>query len=198
MKTLALLALGAAAIAIAAPANAATITYTFSGNFTGQLNGADFSVPAVFTAVGDTATLSQSGLTKYVNLSSVSALSGGVTYTLSTTTQFYLNGGNYAGLFFGSNGTGGGAFSGTGAGLAGYDAVSSLTTTPLTATFTGPVYFVTDKGPVTLSSFDNATFSASLAAVPEPAAWGLMIVGFGAIGGALRRRQRTNVSVRYA
>jgi hypothetical protein len=28
------------------------------------------------------------------------------------------------------------------------------------------------------------------AAVPEPAAWALMIAGFGAVGGALRRRQR--------
>lgn len=34
------------------------------------------------------------------------------------------------------------------------------------------------------------------ASVPEPATWGLMILGFGLIGGALRRRQK--VSVRYA
>lgn len=35
------------------------------------------------------------------------------------------------------------------------------------------------------------------AAVPEPATWGLMILGFGLVGGALRRR-RQKVSVRYA
>lgn len=34
-------------------------------------------------------------------------------------------------------------------------------------------------------------------AVPEPAAWAMMIGGFGAAGGALRRR-RANASVRYA
>jgi len=31
-------------------------------------------------------------------------------------------------------------------------------------------------------------------AVPEPASWALMLGGFGAIGGAMRRRQRTAVS----
>lgn len=34
-------------------------------------------------------------------------------------------------------------------------------------------------------------------AVPEPATWGLMILGFGAVGAAMRRR-KTSVSVRYA
>lgn len=33
--------------------------------------------------------------------------------------------------------------------------------------------------------------SVQVAAVPEPAAWTLMIAGFGAVGGALRRRRRT-------
>ncbi|WP_404711638.1 PEPxxWA-CTERM sorting domain-containing protein [Sphingomonas sp. MMS24-J13] len=28
-----------------------------------------------------------------------------------------------------------------------------------------------------------------MSAVPEPASWGLMIVGFGALGGAMRRRR---------
>ena len=197
MKSLTILALSTAALALSASANAATITYTFTGDFAGTINGNAFATPATFTAIGDTATLSQTGLTKYVNLSSVSALAGGSTFTLSTTTQFYLNGGNYAGLFFGSGGNGGGGFSGTGPGLAGYDAVSSLATTPLTATFTGPVSFNTDQGAVTLSSFDNASFSASLAgAVPEPASWALMLGGFGLMGVALRRRQR--VTVTYA
>lgn len=39
--------------------------------------------------------------------------------------------------------------------------------------------------------------SLSVAAVPEPAAWMMMIFGFGAIGGLLRRK-RTSASVRYA
>lgn len=38
----------------------------------------------------------------------------------------------------------------------------------------------------------------SVAGVPEPATWAFMILGFGAIGGALRSRRRTRVSVAYA
>ena len=38
--------------------------------------------------------------------------------------------------------------------------------------------------------------SITVAAVPEPAAWGLMVLGFGLAGAALRRRPR--VSLRYA
>lgn len=42
----------------------------------------------------------------------------------------------------------------------------------------------------------DLTFSATIAAVPEPASWLMMISGFGILGGAMRRR--TGVSVRYA
>ncbi len=35
---------------------------------------------------------------------------------------------------------------------------------------------------------------AATAAVPEPATWAMMIVGFGAVGGAMRQRKRINVS----
>lgn len=40
------------------------------------------------------------------------------------------------------------------------------------------------------------TLSAAVGAVPEPATWAMMILGFGAAGTALRRRRR--VSVRFA
>ena len=41
--------------------------------------------------------------------------------------------------------------------------------------------------------FDNLS-----AAVPEPAAWGMMILGFGLVGGALRRRPATKTTVKFA
>jgi len=42
-----------------------------------------------------------------------------------------------------------------------------------------------------------AFFYTPTSAVPEPATWAMMIIGFGAIGGAMRRR-RANVSLSYA
>ncbi|MFM6852519.1 MAG: PEPxxWA-CTERM sorting domain-containing protein [Sphingopyxis sp.] len=49
-------------------------------------------------------------------------------------------------------------------------------------------------------TIDNiATDVAAVAGgVPEPMTWGLMILGFGMIGGAMRRRARTQVRVAYA
>lgn len=38
----------------------------------------------------------------------------------------------------------------------------------------------------------------SLAGVPEPATWALMILGMGAVGGAMRRRQSVSAKVRFA
>ena len=54
--------------------------------------------------------------------------------------------------------------------------------------------------------FDSATaltYTVSInplsGAVPEPAAWGLMILGFGAIGAAMRRpRRRVSAGIRFA
>jgi PEP-CTERM motif len=43
------------------------------------------------------------------------------------------------------------------------------------------------------------TFTADAAgAVPEPATWGMMILGFGVIGGAMRRRAKVTTTVSYA
>lgn len=41
----------------------------------------------------------------------------------------------------------------------------------------------------------NASFSVSASGVPEPASWGMMLVGFGLMGAAVRHRKAT---VRYA
>jgi hypothetical protein len=46
------------------------------------------------------------------------------------------------------------------------------------------------------NSFEFDNLAASAAAVPEPAAWGMMILGFGLVGGAMRRRP--SVKVKFA
>lgn len=54
------------------------------------------------------------------------------------------------------------------------------------------------SGAIFASSGGNSfEFDNLAAAVPEPAAWGMMILGFGLVGGALRRRPSTKVKFAY-
>ena len=81
------------------------------------------------------------------------------------------------------------------------DAVAAFDPTlPRDVTFTGVRYvgtvnYTTPGVPIrdyNLPSFqvagETVTVSGAAAAVPEPASWALMVVGFGVVGGALRRR----------
>lgn len=67
----------------------------------------------------------------------------------------------------------------------------------------GRVTYFAGSGPrissVTFGSTSNSFEFDNLAigAVPEPATWGMMILGFGLVGAAVRRR-RTNLNVTYA
>jgi hypothetical protein len=75
----------------------------------------------------------------------------------------------------------------------------SLTLTPVSGGFSGHFDFAggtpetTDRGYVSAGVFtptDSDFFlPARLLGVPEPATWAMMIVGFGLVGGALRRRR---------
>ena len=66
---------------------------------------------------------------------------------------------------------------------AGTHVLSLQATRPFTTGSPNPLY-----GRTPFQYFDN--ISATQGAVPEPATWGLMIMGFGLAGGALRRRAR--------
>lgn len=46
--------------------------------------------------------------------------------------------------------------------------------------------------------YDDFTFDVGAGAVPEPTTWAMMLAGFGAIGGMLRRRKKTIVIAQLA
>lgn len=49
-----------------------------------------------------------------------------------------------------------------------------------------------------VSGSSSLRISAVTAAVPEPASWAMMLVGFGSIGYAMRRRAKVRTTVRFA
>jgi hypothetical protein len=49
-----------------------------------------------------------------------------------------------------------------------------------------------------VDTFSVKSTLAATGAVPEPATWGMIILGFGAMAGAVRRRGRVTQRVRYA
>lgn len=63
---------------------------------------------------------------------------------------------------------------------------------PVGVGFAGTAYSVGFGGTVNQIGFDNITIgsaTASVGAVPEPGTWAMMLIGFGGIGVALRRRR---------
>lgn len=181
--------------AIVAPATAATITYTLTGNFQGTLDGQGFDVFATFTGIADTDGPSTFGA-PFRDLTSLTAVANGVTYTSVSTGYFYSFPNRSSG------GTGFGTLTNgyfiEFSGINNFDGESDLAPTPVRFDFPANQAFVTDRGTAYINNASNLTFSASLAGVPEPATWGLMILGFGAVGGAMRRRQSIAANVRFA
>lgn len=62
----------------------------------------------------------------------------------------------------------------------------------------GDPFTLTLNGTVRRGGTLSTSLSFAGAGVPEPATWALMILGFGAVGGAMRRRQATKAIIRFA
>jgi len=65
--------------------------------------------------------------------------------------------------------------------------------TPVGVNFAGTARSIDFGGTANYTVFDNITFGSATpggGAVPEPATWAMMLIGFGAVGSALRRKKR--------
>ena len=190
--------LAGVALAFATPAAAQELV-TNGGFETGNFNG--------FTLTGNTdATLVDTGAAFVASGSYGAAFApvdplGGITQTLSTNAgQSYLisfdlrnlygGTGNFYDVLFG----GVSLFSATNSAAFNYTNFSTTATavgasTELTFNFQHDVYFF---------ALDNVSVTAVNGAVPEPATWAMMLMGFGAMGVLLRRRRRTQTLLQAA
>jgi hypothetical protein len=165
-------AISAAALAFAAPASATTYVFTETGfnNGGGTLQGT-FSTNA-------TGAVGLSDLTSFN-----ASFSGN-----NATSAFVMSLGDLAAFSY-NTGTNSLAITEvTNTALVLLSSISAVVISPNTGNAQLPQYSSSTNGPLTVVA------SSGGSAAPEPAAWGLMILGFGAIGGAMRTRRNVKVS----
>ena len=113
---------------------------------------------------------------------------GAFSATFSIPVQYLsITAGGYGTIFVaGATSPSSGTFNGEANGFA---------STPLVATGSNITGFRLEGDPGYITSI---TFGSLVAPTPEPATWAMMILGFGAVGTALRRRQKITTRVTYA
>ncbi len=189
MKTL-LLAATAAMLAVA-PASAATIFVTDSGTTPNQLT-LDFIPIGTGTFTGgssDTVVSAGNSLRNYsvtYNFTAPADGNGSISFTTTSVAPALLS---ITSASF--NGTPVTITTGTGAnGAVTYNGFFDFTS----AMF-GDAFALTLGGEVRRGGTLSTSLSyAASTGVPEPATWGLMILGFGAVGGAMRRRRTATLA----
>ena len=216
MKRIALLALASGmAIAAASPANAALVlAYSINGGAVTQLAtdaGSTGILSYVGTPAGSGYTFNSGAfgfpvtnqydlLTQSINVSQGTSRTGSVLNIFITETDLpTLNGGTLMSSFTSNTLTNATAtissyYSATNALYGGTLLRSTAFPTPGASSATN---VVSATGPFSLTTrydiafgagFGNFNGTANITAVPEPATWGMMIMGFGLMGGVLRRR----------
>ncbi len=198
MRTLMKIALaGAASMAMAAPANAAVITFaglTSPGSIFTTLTEAGFIVNATVGSVTQSSIGNAAPAVAFGGFGGVIEITkaGGGTFSFAgfdlinsaspTSAGYFAQGFLGSSLVgFSTGAPGAGTFAGIG-GIAGVMDRLTINVNNLTI------------GQSIIASADNINVTAT---VPEPATWGLMLAGFGLVGASLRRGKQA-VRVKYA
>jgi hypothetical protein len=191
----------AASLAMATAAQGAVMTYTISGAGSGSLGGVTFTDAAFdILLVGDTNNLLDFGFgpPAIVPLESATVRIAGLADAgLTESTRFGLNRGINVFFFARHDGFGSGLdlfdFHVTDAQEMAFDYSAPYGPVPGFDIYLAQFQGVgTSQGSLTFQAASGVTFfsaAVASAAVPEPGAWAMMIVGFGGIGALLRRRR---------
>ena len=190
--------LAGVALAFATP-SAAQELVTNGGFETGNFNG--------FTQTGNTGYTTVTPAPLFVASGAYGATfgpvgsTGGITQTLSTNAgQSYLISFDLQNLFGGTPNFYEVLFGGVSLFTATNSAAFGYTNFSTTATALGvstDLAFNFRHDP-TFFALDNVSVTAVNGAVPEPATWAMMLIGFGAMGVSMRRRRRTNTLLQTA
>jgi hypothetical protein len=177
---------GVALMATASIASAETFAWSYTGTH-GYVVTASGTLTATALGGGAYAVTSITGMRNGVSIDGLSAYAGSDNEVFTTDPHLdypglaFLSGGSAFNTYFdgtdGPPGTGGDGYA---CGFAGYCEI-------------GPGVPGTSglDGPDPIHSID---FTLTLTSVPEPATWALMLLGFGGMGAALRRRRTPAVA----
>lgn len=223
MRFTSLLLAGAALVGGGSAANATFTVYSTEAAFLAAVSAPGVDTYTGFNINGPTPSpiTRTAGSYSYNASASTSSFFGAGTSTnpwLSTNTAtdsvtfngFGSNVRGIGGLFFGSDIQG--LFKSGSVTLTAVDATGTSTETITGATTSSFRGFVSTGGltSLTVTAVQGATFlwptvdnltlaqAPAVAAVPEPATWAMMIVGFGMMGFAMRRRGNVKTTIAYA
>ena len=189
-----------AAVVIGLQENGGAITNTgvssltaFSfGTFTVDASGTAITTPfGLDSQTLDTSTSTAGVLSVYVTETGITAPIGTVSFTSTFTGNTIPAGWTVQEQTFLDTGNGNFIVSGPTAHLLGNQTFSSFGAVQQSASVaTGSDYSITDLYTVTSTGAGTANDTIDISAVPEPATWAMFLVGFGAIGFAMRRPLR--------
>ena len=156
------------------PASAAQFMFSFSPSGSQLLGAAPYSGSGIFTTsdtstmVGGQTAVAITGISGTINGSAINNAAGGNYGNYFTTGNYFLDG----------------------------SGVNITTASGIALNFfnqsSNNLYRINATNPFT--TFYVAASSSAVAGVPEPAAWALMVGGFGMVGAAMRQRRRAVAS----